>query len=168
MTNEILAQGGKGLVGVYSVIVHEPLPSHIIVVVWLLLNLAAPALSIILCVRAWRQRVRWQHTHRTRRIILGAALLASAATAVTVLVGLYNTFYMVATMQQGAPVNAMHSLNIARQCSALAIGAVAASLCLLCALCLPLASSDNRAANKASECVTSEPAPGADSSTHQG
>ena len=167
MTNEIIAEAVQRIDGLQQIVIRGPLGSHIVAVLWSLLNLSAPIFSGILCFRARRQRLRGQETRRSLRLILGAALFAAAATAITVLEGLYNTFCMVATTDHGTTVDAMHNLNIARQCSALVIGVVASSLCLLCALCLPSANSGDQTANKASD-ATMEPAPGADSPAHQG
>lgn len=145
-----------------------PVWPTLVLVTWAGLVLVAPLLSIGLCIRAWRRKKQGLRAPWTRRIILCCALLIATTALVYVLHELGAAFYIIGTTTPGAAQTTMLSLAISQDCTIMLIGCLAMACCLLCACWLPCRDANENVANKASESATSEPAPGAASSTPQG
>ena len=67
--------------------------SPVIFLLWLLLLLVLPLLSVVLCVRAWSLKRRNKGARWMPRIILGAAFLMLASTVLEALSGLARFYF---------------------------------------------------------------------------
>jgi hypothetical protein len=128
-----------------------PLWPYLLRMMWELLLVLAPLLSIVLCIRAWRRHKTGRAAPWALRIILGAALLTTTATIANALEGLSQCYLIAGTTEWGAAQAAMRSINMPDMFLTLQIGCAPIFLCLLCALCLPLKKT-------AKEDATKEPA----------
>jgi len=144
-----------------------PVWPQLVFAAWALLVILSPLLSIYLCIRAWRRRRQKQASPWTIRTILTFALLIFTTNGVYVCNEISSAIYVTATNTLGTAERAMLSMAICRDCNGLLASFVAIACCLLCACWLPLTDSREKNANQASH-ATSELAPGAASSSHEG
>jgi len=144
-----------------------PMWPYLVFAAWVLLIFVGPVSSIYLCIRAWRRKKQGRTSPWTIRIILTYSILIFTTIGVYMLNELSSVFYVTATTTLGTAQKAMLSMAICRDCNGLLISCLAIACCLLCACWLPLTASRERDGSHASH-ATSELAPGADSSAHEG
>lgn len=120
---------------------------HAVRVLWLLLVALAPTVSLVFCIRAWVTRRGNQGTGWAPRVIFAAAFLMFATTTVTALGRLRGFCLSADGFASGADASAAWSVALANLCDILLVGFAASSVCLLCALCLPLRHHDASSAS---------------------
>ena len=110
-----------------------------IFLLWMFLLVVLPMLSIVLCVRAWSRKRRNKGARWTPRIIFGAAFLMLASTVLEALSGLTRFYFNAEPTVHNGALCPTSNLAMSAFCSTLAFGVVASSVCVIAALCLPLA-----------------------------
>lgn len=171
MTNEIIASAfekaasGNDQALTEIVLDGGPMWPQLVFAAWAVLVIVGPLLSIYLCICAWRRKRQGRTSPWTTRTILTCALLIFMTASVYVFNELSSAFYVLATTPLGTAQAAMLSMAICHDCNGLLVSCVGIAVCLLCVCWLPPTDLRAKGANKAS---TSEPAPGAASSSHQG